>query len=139
SSRTPGRQPADVLQRLRRHGDARGGGPNPMPANSSHNLPNIELTFYIESRVGRVPGSLDAVGVHPTPGMTPLPSPLDPLDPVLDRWLVGAVAEQSSSEIARAAAAAWLLTYERARALGCDMDGAEARADDAYEWALSGV
>ena len=43
----------------------------------------------------------------------------------------------SSSEIARAAAAAWLSTYERARALGCDPDDAEACADSAYDDALS--
>jgi len=69
--------------------------------------------------------------------MTPLPSPLNPLDPVPERWLAGAVVELSSSEVARAAAAAWLSTYERARALGCDPDEAEACADSAYDDALS--
>jgi hypothetical protein len=69
--------------------------------------------------------------------MTPLPRPLNPLEPVLDRWLVGAVAELSSSEIARAAAAALMLTYERARALGRDPNEAEACADDTYDSALN--
>src|SRR5258708_11323938 len=52
--------------------------------------------------------------------MTSLSSPINPLGPVTERWLVGAVIELSSSEVGRAAAAAWLLTYERARALGWD-------------------
>jgi hypothetical protein len=65
--------------------------------------------------------------------MTSPSSPLNPLDPVPERWLAGAVAELSSSEVARAAAAAWLSSYERARALGCDPDEAEACADSAYD------
>ena len=69
--------------------------------------------------------------------MPSLSSPLNPLDPVPERWLAGAVVELSSSEVARAAAAAWLSTYERARALGCDPDEAEACADSAYDDALS--
>ena len=69
--------------------------------------------------------------------MTSLSSALNPLDPLSERWLAGAVVELSSSEVARAAAAAWLSTYERARALGCDPDEAEACADSAYDDALS--
>jgi hypothetical protein len=69
--------------------------------------------------------------------LTSRSSALNPLDPVPERWLAGAVVELSSSEVARAAAAAWLSTYERARALGCDPDDAEACADSAYDDALS--
>ena len=69
--------------------------------------------------------------------MTSPSSALNPLDPLPERWLAGAVVELSSSEVARAAAAAWLSTYERARALGCDPDEAEACADSAYDDALS--
>jgi hypothetical protein len=69
--------------------------------------------------------------------MTSLSSPLNPLGPLAERWLVGAVIELSSSEVGRPAAAAWMLTYERARALGWDSDEAEACADDAYDSALS--
>ena len=69
--------------------------------------------------------------------MTSLSSPLNPLDPVPERWLVGAVIELSSSELGRDAAAAWMLTYERARALGWEPDEAEACADGAYNGALN--
>jgi hypothetical protein len=69
--------------------------------------------------------------------MPSLSSPLNPLDPVPERWLAGAVVELSSSEVARAAAAAWLSTYEHARALGCDPDEAETYADSAYDDALA--
>jgi hypothetical protein len=69
--------------------------------------------------------------------MTSLSSPLSPLGPVPERWLVGAGIELSSSEVGRAAAAAWMLTYERARALGRDPDEAEACADDACDGVLN--
>jgi hypothetical protein len=68
--------------------------------------------------------------------MTPPTNPLKPLGPVNEPWLAGAVVSLSSSELARAAAAAWLSTYEQARALGCDLDEAEACADSAYDDAL---
>jgi len=68
--------------------------------------------------------------------MTSPPSPLNPLDAAPERWRAGAVVELSSSELARAAAAAWLSSYDRARALGCDPDEAEACADGAYDDAL---
>jgi hypothetical protein len=69
--------------------------------------------------------------------MTSLSSPLNPLGAGPERWLVGAVIELSSSEVGRAAAVAWMVTYERARARGWDPDEAEACADDAYDGALN--
>jgi hypothetical protein len=69
--------------------------------------------------------------------MASVSSPLNPLGPVPEHWLVGAVIELSSSEVGRAAAAAWMLTYERARVLGRDPAEAEACANDAYDAALN--
>ena len=93
--------------------------------------------FYISVWARLRARALNTLGVHPPPGMTSRSRALNPLDPLPERWLAGAVVELSSSEVARAAAAAWLSTYERARALGCDPDEAEACADSAYDDALS--
>ena len=106
-----------------------------MPATGSTTC-HCRTNVLILAEPGRA-RALDTLGVHPPPGMTSRSSALNPLDPFPERWLAGAVVELSSSEVARAAAAAWLSTYERARALGCDPDDAEACADSAYDDALS--
>jgi len=62
---------------------------------------------------------------------------LDPLDPVLDRWLIEAVCLMSSSSVARDAAIAWIAAYERGLALGLADPAARARADAAYSRARS--
>jgi hypothetical protein len=49
-----------------------------------------------------------------------------------DRWLMHAVAEHSSSNQAREAAAAWLAAYDTAVALGSSEVEALAHADVAY-------
>ena len=67
-------------------------------------LATVELTFYISIWARQYARALDTLGVHPPPGMTSLSSALNPLDPVPERWLAGAVVELSSSEVARAAA-----------------------------------
>jgi hypothetical protein len=62
---------------------------------------------------------------------------LDPLDPVLDRWLIEAVCLMSSSTVAREAAIAWIAAYERGLALGLGDAVSRGRADAAYGRALS--
>jgi hypothetical protein len=54
-----------------------------------------------------------------------------------DRWLMQAVAEHSSSDQAREAAAAWLAAYDTAVALGPSIAAAQAHADVAYRAAAA--
>ena len=55
-----------------------------------------------------------------------------PVHPHSDRWLMQSVAEHSSSDPAREAAAAWLAAYDAALALGVAGAEAAAHADAAY-------
>jgi hypothetical protein len=64
--------------------------------------------------------------------MVPHSTRLSLSDSCVDRWLIQAVVQLSSSAAAREVAAAWVATYDTARASGSGEDEACARADHAY-------
>jgi hypothetical protein len=57
---------------------------------------------------------------------------LFPVQPHSDRWLMQSLVEHSSSDQAREAAAAWVVAYDAALALGVAEAEASVHADAAY-------